>query len=171
MSSIMTKTTKTKGAAPRVAEQILEGLREALAFERGERTDVRVDKVLVTARHATAKAPPSFQRSRIIDLRRKKMGVSQSVFASALNVSPETVRAWEQGRNSPGGPALRLLEIAEESPGLILNKLTVVSMKYHRPKERLTLFGGSAPGSTAHKAVTAKRLVASRKLLKATRKK
>ena len=68
----MTKTTKTKGAAPRVADQILEGLREALAFERGERTDVRVDKVLVTARHAAAEAPPSFQRSRIIDLRRKR---------------------------------------------------------------------------------------------------
>jgi hypothetical protein len=38
---------------------------------------------------------------------------------AALNVSPETVRAWEQGKKQPGGPAERLLQIAEKHPRLI----------------------------------------------------
>jgi hypothetical protein len=44
-------------------------------------------------------------------------------------------------------------------------------MKYRSPGQRLTLFAGAAPGSTAHKTLTAKRLVASKKQQKATRKK
>jgi putative transcriptional regulator len=116
------KATKRKEST--VADQIRAGLLEAIAFERGEETGAKVDRVLVTSRQAQADAPPTFERGRIIDLRTKRMGLSQTVFASALNVSAETVRAWEQGKNSPGGPALRLLEIAEARPGLILAKVT-----------------------------------------------
>src|SRR5688572_12668761 len=111
----MTKATK-KGAPPSVADEIIRGLEEALAFERGEIRDVRVDRVPITARQATAAPPPEFGSSRIIDLRKNKLGLSQTVFAAVLNVSPETVRAWEQGKNAPGGPALRLLEIVDRKP-------------------------------------------------------
>jgi DNA-binding transcriptional regulator YiaG len=37
-----------------------------------------------------------------------------------LNVSPATVRAWEQGVRVPDGPSLRLLEIAERQPAVLL---------------------------------------------------
>ena len=127
----MTKAAK-KGAEPRVADQIIQGLKEALAFARGEQTGVRVDRVLVTSRHASAPAAPVFTRSRIIDLRTKRMGLSQDVFASAMNVSRDTVRAWEQGRNVPGGPALRLLEIADEHPDIILGRVQLKSSDEER---------------------------------------
>ena len=83
-----------------------------------------VTRLRVTSRQAEAEAPPAFGPRRIIDLRTKTMQLSQTMFASALNVSPETVRSSKRGKNTPGGPALRLLEIAESEPGLILAKVS-----------------------------------------------
>ena len=40
---------------------------------------------------------------------RSSLGASQVVFADLLGVSPNTVRAWEQGVNLPSGIALRFL--------------------------------------------------------------
>ena len=48
------------------------------------------------------------------------MALSQPVFAAALNVSPETIRAWEQGKRTPDGATLRLLEVAEHHPDVLL---------------------------------------------------
>jgi putative transcriptional regulator len=38
------------------------------------------------------------------------------VFAALFGATPAAVKAWEQGRRNPPGPARRLLEIAERSP-------------------------------------------------------
>jgi putative transcriptional regulator len=51
------------------------------------------------------------------------MELSQPVFAAALNVSPDTIRAWEQGKREPDGPTLRLLEVAEQHPEVFLQKV------------------------------------------------
>lgn len=45
---------------------------------------------------------------------RAKYNVSQSVFARYLNVQAVTVKKWELGANSPGGPALKLLHLIKE---------------------------------------------------------
>lgn len=37
--------------------------------------------------------------------------VSQRVFAAYLNISPSTVRAWEQGGKHPQGASLKLLNL------------------------------------------------------------
>jgi DNA-binding transcriptional regulator YiaG len=37
------------------------------------------------------------------------------VFAQVLNVNPETVKAWEQGKRQPDGAASRLLELASQT--------------------------------------------------------
>jgi putative transcriptional regulator len=108
----------------RAADLIREGLEEAVAFVRGKDTGARVHRVHLTARHVTGRAAPPFDKSKVVRLR-TRMGLSQTVFADALNVSPETVRAWEQGKNSPSGPALRLLEIATEQPEVVLKRLHV----------------------------------------------
>ena len=114
---------KSKGKRVRarqtLGEDIIEGLNEALAFERGEKTRAVVRRVPVTAKKAAAQPAPDFTRRRVVRLR-KQLGISQPVFAQVLNVSPETVKAWEQGKNTPGGPAARLLEIAESHPEVVL---------------------------------------------------
>jgi putative transcriptional regulator len=51
------------------------------------------------------------------------MELSQPVFAAALNVSADTIRAWEQGKREPDGPTLRLLEVAEQHPEVFMDKL------------------------------------------------
>lgn len=39
---------------------------------------------------------------------------SQTVFAAYLNISPSTVRQWEQGSKKPNGPSLKLLSLVDE---------------------------------------------------------
>lgn len=74
----------------------------------------------LTAREANIQPVPAYAREEIAGLR-KQLNLSQPVFAQALNVSPETVRAWEQGKRSPDGAALRLLEVAQRHPEMLLS--------------------------------------------------
>jgi putative transcriptional regulator len=121
----MSKATgkRVTGKRPRLSSVdrgIIQGLKDAIAFERGDRTVGREGPL--TARFATAAPAPDFNADRVIDLR-KKLGVSQPVFARVLNVSNDTVKGWEQGRYAPSGAAARLLEICEEHPDFVLVKL------------------------------------------------
>jgi putative transcriptional regulator len=47
---------------------------------------------------------------------RRRIGLSQAMFAGSLGVSPKTVEAWESGRNKPEGSSRRLLDIAGMIP-------------------------------------------------------
>ncbi len=60
-------------------------------------------------------APKALPAKEIVRLR-KRLGVSQAIFAKLLGVARDTEISWEQGRRTPSGPALRLLEIAERHP-------------------------------------------------------
>jgi len=51
---------------------------------------------------------------------RRQMNVSQSVFADLLNVPKATAISWERGLRSPSGAAVRLLQIAKNSPKALL---------------------------------------------------
>ena len=50
---------------------------------------------------------------------RKSTGLSQSLFALALGVTPMTVRNWEQGRGEPKGAATRLLDVIQEDASVV----------------------------------------------------
>jgi putative transcriptional regulator len=45
---------------------------------------------------------------------RKKMNLSQMVFAKLLNVSLSSVRQWEQGARKPSGSTMVLLELLQK---------------------------------------------------------
>jgi putative transcriptional regulator len=125
MTTKQTTTAKKKTARrSRVEAGIIRGLEEALGFERGDASVGRIKRV--TMRIATAAPAPSFSANDVAQLR-QRVGVSQPVFAHALNVNPETVKAWEQGKNTPGGPAARLLELASEHPEWLLKKVRAVA--------------------------------------------
>jgi putative transcriptional regulator len=74
----------------------------------------------VTARNTPA--PPAVPRYGAEEIRRirRKLDVSQQVFADALNVSIGAVRSWEQGLRQPDGAAMRLISIADEHPEILL---------------------------------------------------
>jgi putative transcriptional regulator len=50
---------------------------------------------------------------------RKKTNLTEIVFAKLLNVSPSSVRQWEQGIKTPKGSAKVLLELLNQSPHLL----------------------------------------------------
>lgn len=102
-----------------LGEQILRGAREAVAVARGELEPTRIWRIPITARDAKAEPPPRYE-GHDIQLLRQQLRASQALFASVLNVSPETVKAWEQGKRSPDGAAMRLLEIAERQPEVLM---------------------------------------------------
>ena len=67
--------------------------------------------------------PPSFSKKRIKKIREQILDVSQPVFASILACSPSTIKSWERGENTPGGPARRLLQLIENNPQYFLENL------------------------------------------------
>lgn len=110
--------TKPSGGRRTAGRRLIGALREAIAINRGEIPPAAVSRRFVTARTGTA-VPPLAVRPRDVRAIRERLELSQSVFAAALNVSAETVRAWEQGKQRPGGPAARLLEITRKHPSII----------------------------------------------------
>jgi transcriptional regulator with XRE-family HTH domain len=67
--------------------------------------------------------PPVYDAERVRRVRRR-LNISQQVFAKLLYVSLPTVRSWEQGSRVPDGAARRLLAIAEIYPSLIVGAAT-----------------------------------------------
>ena len=51
---------------------------------------------------------------------RKRLNVSQPVFAALLNIPTVTAASWERGRRQPTGAALRLLDIARRHPEVLV---------------------------------------------------
>ncbi len=114
------KTSRDIGA------EIIAGLQEAIAFEAGADVDAIFKAAPISARHATVAPAPEFSAAEIAALR-KEMGLSQTLFAQILNVSPETEKAWEQGKFLPGGSVRRLLQIASRRPAVLLEGIIEVS--------------------------------------------
>ncbi len=104
---------------------LIEGLKEAVAYERGTLKGAQVRRVPLTARTVTARKPPVYTADRIRKIR-ERMNASQRVFAGVLNVGLPTVRAWEQGARKPDGPSRRLLQVAEHQPDVLLGELAGV---------------------------------------------
>ena len=104
------------------ADALITSLREAVQIERGQKRAARRRRVYVTARDV-AVDPPRDYRAPMVQAIRKRLCLSQTVFATTLNVSPATVRAWEQGVRVPDGPSRRLLEIADRHPDILLENL------------------------------------------------
>ncbi|MEO9225856.1 MAG: helix-turn-helix domain-containing protein [Gemmatimonadaceae bacterium] len=118
-----TKTTTIKlpthAPASDVEASLLRGAAQAVAFVRGDRGKARVTKVQLTARNTPRVKPaPQLAASRLKQIR-SAHGMSQPVFARVLDVSPETLKGWEQGRKRPRGPVRRLLQVMERHPNLV----------------------------------------------------
>ena len=107
---------------PTAGRRIVGALHEALAIQRGHSAPVRQTRRLVTARAASAEPAPHYSAGQVRRLR-SRLALSQTVFAQLLNVSAETVRSWEQGKNPPSGPAARLLQLTVQHPEWMLKSI------------------------------------------------
>jgi len=107
------QTNKTNYMSEEAFADLKEAMEGAVAFERGERRDLKVTRIQ-TPRPPKAMSPKDISRIR------QKLNCSQAVFAMMLNISPKTVQAWEQGSREPGDLALKLLTIAKKHPEILL---------------------------------------------------
>lgn len=89
-------------------DELKASLNEALDHAQG--------KITLKTKNVPIPEPPKPRPAKDIVRIRKRLGVSQAVFARVLGVARDTEISWEQGRRKPSGPALRLLEIAERHP-------------------------------------------------------
>ncbi len=89
--------------------RIEQGLKEALAFARGEGEGV-VHEIEVPAPDVRAI--------------RARTGLSQAEFARSIGVKKATLLNWEQGRRTPDGPARVLLALIEREPGIVQRVLS-----------------------------------------------
>ena len=96
-----------------VGESIIQGLKEAIAWTRGEN-----DKGRVTLVHVPE-----------VDVRevRTKMGLSQAQFATKFGFPPATLRNWEQGRSRPDAPTRVLLAVIARHPEAVEDVLRKAS--------------------------------------------
>jgi putative transcriptional regulator len=118
---MITKTTaktavkKTTRARKRqsVGESIIQGLKEAIAWTKGQNDNVRVTPVHVPD----------------VDVRkvRLKMGLSQAQFATKFGFPPATLRNWEQGRSHPDAPTRVLLAVIARHPEAVEDVLRKAS--------------------------------------------
>ncbi len=90
--------------------KILEGLEDAVAFAKGDKTRGRVVRFRVPDQ---------------VDVRaiRKKLGLSQSAFAMRFGFPLGTLRHWEQGLRRPEGSARVLLTVIQRNPALVIEAL------------------------------------------------
>lgn len=82
---------------------IVASMNEAIAITKGEIAPSRIY---------------TYERPDIKEVR-TKTGLSQTQFAQKLNISPKTLRNWEQGIRTPTGPAMTLIKLLDKNPNLI----------------------------------------------------
>jgi DNA-binding transcriptional regulator YiaG len=87
-------------------------LKDALAYEQGHALNLRVTELPSRPRMLK---PQEIRQIRI------GLNATQVIFASFLNVHPNTVRSWEQGSRKPRAADLKLLRIAKENPRALLS--------------------------------------------------
>lgn len=100
-------------------QELVASAREALEHAQGKRA----------LRTTELPAPPTPMTAAEIRAVRAQANASQAVFARYLNVSTKLVQAWEAGRRTPGGAALKLLRLGGENPDLVFGPSSHPAMK------------------------------------------
>jgi len=98
---------KKKASEMSVFEMTKAGLRDSIAFSKGKKMSLETTRVPAP--------PPPMDAKKVMQVR-KRLNMSQGLFAAALNVSTKTVQGWEQGLRRPSNASLRLLQIAQAQP-------------------------------------------------------
>ena len=109
-------TVKKRTPTPKpqtLGESIIQGLKEAIAWTKGENGNVRVTLVHVPE----------------VDVRqvRLKMALSQAQFGTKFGFPPATLRNWEQGRSHPDAPTRVLLAVIAKHPEAVEDVLRKAS--------------------------------------------
>jgi len=120
-----------------VGELLAEGFEELAVELKGNRKKI-AEKF--TCRRMSLDLHPQSYSPRQVKETRGLLNASQTVFAQFLGVSPQTVRAWEQGVNTPQASACRLMDEIRHDPEYWqerIRTLAVVKSEKKRVKSRV----------------------------------
>ena len=92
----------------KMGQDLIEAMQELVDYSDGK-IDLRTSKLNVAPVRDAISAEE-------IKETRKKLGMSQGVFAIVLGVSKKTVESWEVGRYTPDGAARRLISVMQIDP-------------------------------------------------------
>jgi len=94
----------------RMGKDLIEAMQEAVAHSEGK----------IELKTTYFSLNPVCENISIEEIKntRKKLGVSQDMFALILGVSKKTVKSWETGRYTPAGAARRLITMLQKDPAL-----------------------------------------------------
>ncbi len=98
-----------------LGKRIIEGLDEILVVLKTEGMAGVKKKFTFHQLKKPTFEKPALGKADVVAIR-TALGASQTVFAGLLGVSPATVRAWEQGVNTPSGMATRFLTEIRTDP-------------------------------------------------------
>lgn len=107
--TVKAQTNKTRSAKNRVLEEMME-MAQAL------QTHALISKQDMARMKLICAAPPEYAPDKVAAIRVGKAKVSQSVFASILNVSVSAVQKWESPSSGkrPSGAAAKLLQLIDK---------------------------------------------------------
>ena len=90
-------------------------LRELLETAEGLNAYGVVSKADMAFVRTVCKEPPAYPPERVVKVRTRTAKMSQSVFASFMNVRVSTVQKWESpaAAKQPSGAAVKLLQLLE----------------------------------------------------------
>ena len=91
--------------------KIISGMRQAVAYAKGEAVNVR-ESVIRTPAEVDVKAI------------RDRLGFTQQQFARQFGFSVGSIRNWEQGHRLPEGPARVLLKVIDKKADAVLEALS-----------------------------------------------
>lgn len=87
--------------------EMMQGVEEMTAHREG--------KITLRQYVADEKPVPVVTAQEIVALR-KKLRMSQAVFAKRIRTSPDTLRNWEQGKSNPNTQAALLIKLVKQFP-------------------------------------------------------
>jgi putative transcriptional regulator len=90
--------------------EIISALEESVEYLKGK-------KKLKTSEFIIPELPDL--KAKDIKRIRTDLHLTQDALALILGVSKKTIEAWENGRNSPQGPATRVLSMLEKDPSIL----------------------------------------------------
>jgi putative transcriptional regulator len=96
----------------KIGEELILGMENAVAHVRGRKRAARETVVPVAI-------PSTVDVARI----RRKLGLSQELFAMRFGFSVKNIRNWEQGVRQPEGPARAYLLVIDRKPEAVQEAL------------------------------------------------
>ncbi|NPV51916.1 MAG: type II toxin-antitoxin system MqsA family antitoxin [Firmicutes bacterium] len=88
--------------------------------------DCKAQKLVKAGTKKITVAPlPQYSPTEIKAIR-NSLELTQLVFSNILGVSIKTVEAWESGKNTPQGPALRMMDMLKKNPELVQRYIAII---------------------------------------------